>query len=293
MGTYTLTPHPQFDFLRVDPRPTQAEIAKFYADEFYSGDYKRLNDSSLEVQMDDKDFYDCRWEDMCHGIAEVSEKPLAGQSVLDIGCGWGQALLYFQKAGMKCHGFDPAPEAVDFACKNGLDVKVAGLENMDVFEKRFDIVTLINVLEHLADPVSVIEEIREKVLEPSGMLVIDVPNEFNVFQVTGQQLHGLDQWWVYPPAHLNYFSKTTLSKLLEGSGFTVRLAEAAFPLEMFLLFGRQYVGDPTVGKACHKERVAFELNMRKYGKTKELRQFYRCLAEINIGRQVVVYARAL
>lgn len=67
------------------------------------------------------------------------------------------------------------------------------MANMDVFEKKFDIVTLINVLEHLADPVSVIEEIREKVLEPTGTLVINVPNEFNVFQVTGQQLHGMDE----------------------------------------------------------------------------------------------------
>jgi SAM-dependent methyltransferase len=211
--------------------------------------------------------------------------------VLDVGCGWSQALLYFASKGIECYGFDPAPEAIEYGQKKGLNVKVAGMDRMNVFEdKKFDVVMLINVLEHLANPVEILEEIRSQVLKSSGMIIIDVPNEFNVFQTAGRDVHGLTDWWVAPPAHLNYFSKDTLVNLLEGTGYSVQLAEASFPLEMFLLFGDCYVGDGKLGKECHQKRVAFEKHLRKLGHSETLHNFYQSLAELNLGRQITAYA---
>ena len=40
-----------------------------------------------------------------------------------------------------------------------------------------------------------------------------MPNEFNVFQTTGRDVHGLNDWWVAPPGHLNYFSNDTLVRV--------------------------------------------------------------------------------
>ena len=70
------------------------------------------------------------------------------------------------------------------------------------------------------------------------------------------------------------------------------LSEASFPLEMFLLFNDCYVGDSAVGKQIHQKRVNFEMNLRKLGHEEKLHEFYRALAEINLGRQVAVYARS-
>jgi predicted SAM-dependent methyltransferase len=165
------------------------------------------------------------------------------------------------------------------------------MDKMDVFDgQRFDLVMLNNVLEHLAYPVAVVTEIRQKVLNPGGMIIIDVPNEFNVFQTVARDVHGLSDWWVAPPAHLNYFSRDTLQNLLEGCGYEVKLAEASFPMEMFLLFGECYVGNDLLGKQCHIKRVEFENNLRKLGHEDKLRDFYKALAEINLGRQVKMYA---
>ena len=55
--------------------------------------------------------------------------------------------------------------------------------------------------------------------------------------------------------------KDESKKLLDD--FEVKISEASFPLEMFLLFGENYVKDPATGKTCHKKRVAFEQNLRK------------------------------
>jgi 2-polyprenyl-3-methyl-5-hydroxy-6-metoxy-1,4-benzoquinol methylase len=282
----------RYGFWAIRPTPSKEEITRFYANEFYSGDYKNFNDSSLEVQVNDLEFYEGSWGDVADSIQRLSGRTLDGQTILDIGCGWGLFLEYMSRLGMKCYGFDPAPEAVAYASSKGASVKLAGLDKIAVFDdQRFDVVTLNNVLEHLSDPIGVVSEVLTEVLSPDGLLVIDVPNEFNAFQLAGRDTHGLADWWVAPPAHLNYFSNESLSDLLEGEGYDVLHSEASFPLEMFLLFGECYVGDGTLGKEIHRKRVNFELNMRRNGQTEVLRKFYKGLAQVNLGRQVRIYAR--
>jgi 2-polyprenyl-3-methyl-5-hydroxy-6-metoxy-1,4-benzoquinol methylase len=290
---YQLEVNPEFGFLQIKPTPTPEEINHFYAQEFYSGEYKKFNDSSLEVQLEDRDFYEGSWADMQFHILNIIKRDPKEIRILDIGCGWAQALLYFQKSGFDCYGFDPSPEAVNYGLSKGLKLKCSGLESMNVFEGvEFDVVILKNVLEHLPNPIDTLREIHSKVLKRTGLILIDVPNEFNAFQTAGRDLHGLSDWWVAPPAHLNYFSNDTLKSTLEGTGYEVKLTESSFPLEMFLLFGDCYVGNESLGKQCHSKRVNFEYNLRKLGYSSKLREFYQELAKLNLGRQVTAYAVA-
>ena len=287
---YELKPHPEYGFLQIYPSPSTEEITKFYTDEFYSA-HTNFNDSDLEVQTEDRDWLNEQRGEICLSIKEFLARDLAGLDMLDVGCGWGENLLYFQKQGMNCFGFDPAPEAAAYAQKIGLNVVTAGMDKMTVFgERQFDVVSLFNVLEHLADPVGVLKEIRNNVLKPGGLIIIDVPNEFNAFQECAKDIYNLSQWWVVPPSHLNYFSGDSLKALLRGTGFDVKLCEASFPMEIFLLLGDKYVGDGPLGKICHQKRKAFESNLRKTGRSKKLREFYVALAELNLGRQVIAYA---
>ena len=281
----------EFGFYQVTPTPSAEEITKFYADEFYTDEYKNFNDASLEVQIKEKAFFEGRWSDIYDNFLEINKDLKKGDSILDIGCGWAQALLFFKEKGFDCYGFDPAIEAVEYGCKKGLNIKHAGLDGMDVFEnKKFEMVTMFNVLEHLANPSQTINQIKE-ILQPNGILAIDVPNEFNDFQTAGRDVHGLDDWWVAPPNHLNYFSKDSLVNFLESHGFSVEISESSFPLEMFLLFGENYVKDGNLGGQCHKKRVLFEENLRKHGKASTLKNFYRVLADLNLGRQVSVFCK--
>lgn len=284
-----LEPHAEFGFLQVTPTPSAEEITRFYAEEFYSTQYGAFNNSTLEVQLRDATWHEAHWRDLGAAIVAASGRPLAGQRVLDVGCGWGLALATLRDAGAQCAGFDPAPEAVEYARGRGLDVRCAGMDTMDVFGgTRFDAVMLLNVLEHLADPVAVLREIRDRVLVPGGVLLVEVPNEFNGFQTAGRDLHGLHDWWVAPPGHLNYFTAATLRRLFEGTGYRVAHCEAAFPLEMFLLFGDRYVGDPVLGREVHEKRMAFETNLRALGREDVLHRFYAALAQADLGRQVTV-----
>ena len=194
--------------------------------------------------------------------------------------------------GARCSGFDPAPEAVAYAQSQGLECVRAGMENMDVFQGRqFDVVLMMNVLEHLADPLGVVNEIVDTILADGGVFVVEVPNDFNAFQMAAQQLHRLPEWWVAPPAHLNYFNADSLAAVLRSANLSVSHMEASFPMEMFMLMGENYVGNGPLGRLCHERRMAFETNLRQLGKGDLLSAFYQSLAGLNLGRQVIAYAK--
>lgn len=162
---YKIVKDPAYGYLRVEPVPSQAEVDHYYHEEFYSK-LKSFNDSALEVQLEEKEFFDSRWESIC-SVCERHFGKVAGLSVFDVGFGFGQALLYFRDRGMVASGLEPAPEGVAYARSKGLEVYQAGIEDIDCAEGRtFDVVTSINVLEHLRTPAETIDNIRKRLLKP-------------------------------------------------------------------------------------------------------------------------------
>jgi len=277
----------EYGYLRADPIPSKKEVEVYYKEEFYSA--KRFNDSSLEVQKDGKDFYDNHWDEIykhCKNFFKNKDF-----TMFDIGFGYAQALLYFKEKGVEVSGLEPSPEGVEYARSKGLEVYEAGIEDFACTKgKRFDVVMMINVLEHLRHPQEILKSIQKNLLNPGGVLIIEVPNEFNDFQTTANDEYNLNEWWVCPPHHLNYFSSTSLKLLLEKCDYSVEHMQATFPLEMFLLMGDVYVGNPELGKKCHNKRVEFEKIMLKHNKKEKLSLFYQALAELDLGRQSIVYA---
>ena len=282
----------KYGFFQISPTPDEKLIERFYREEFYSSQYEGYNDSSLESQSSDKDFLVGCWNDNLNISAKIMGKTIDEINLLDIGCGWGLALEYYtKKYKLECMGIDPSPEAITSLQSRGVQAGVLNFEsfNSDT-EDKFSVITLLNVLEHVRDPEFVIREIYRKFIDESGVLVIDVPNEFNLLQVAARDKFDLNDWWVCPPGHLNYFNLNTLSSLLENNGFKVIEAISSFPLEMFMLMGDNYVSNHLLGKTCHKKRVEFETTLRSQGKTHELLRLYSSFARLGIGRQIKVFA---
>jgi len=289
---YSIVTDPEYGYLRADPLPSPEEVEEFYRREFYSGEYKRFNDSSLEVQQEEREFWLARWDSLLEPI-QAHFGSVEGRSLFDVGFGYAQALLHFRERGFEVSGLEPSPEGAAYARQQGIHAFQANIEDIGSADfGSHDVVLLLNVLEHLRHPAKALLAIRERLLKPGGMLVIDVPNEFNDFQTVADEHYGLGQWWVCPPAHINYFSPTSLRSLLEATGFDTVSLEASFPLELFLLMGEVYVGNPETGKACHEKRVLFERTMRAHGKSATLTRLYRALASADLGRQVTAFAVA-
>ena len=207
--------------------------------------------------------------------------------MLEVGCGNGDKLLAFQSAGLEVYGFEPGTA----------DYNACQTKGLNVFNQTFDVSTasqygpyslilLTNILEHLPYPENFLAELSP-LLQRTGVLLINVPNDFNAFQELFRANTKSLPWFLSPPAHLNYFTPTTLTTLLEDKGWIVRHRTTRFPMELFLLMGRHYVAHPELGKAAHLERVEFE-NSFLGGNEDILWRFYDSLAQAELGREVIV-----
>ena len=147
--------------------------------------------------------------------------------ILDIGCGRGVMLADLKKKGWDCYGTEQSDIVGDpLYAYNGIKIKtISDIKSCEYSKNFFDCVSLWHVLEHLADPVGTLQEIR-RILKPGGILVIEVPN-FSSWQ------SRLGLWrWIYleVPRHLYHFSMRSLIGLLEKNGFQC-LRVSTFSLE--------------------------------------------------------------
>jgi hypothetical protein len=60
---YLIKKNKKFGFYQISPTPSKEEVDKYYEEEFYSTK-KYFNNSSLNVQLEDKEFFDSRWKNM-------------------------------------------------------------------------------------------------------------------------------------------------------------------------------------------------------------------------------------
>jgi spore coat polysaccharide biosynthesis protein SpsF len=264
-GEYTVIDCIECGFWHVFPSPPESFLKQYYTHQY--------TDPLEKVNTHDK-------------IATI-ETLVSGRRVLDVGCGDGALLREFKEAGWDVAGIEPGRDEVDPT----LDIRPLTFDDPRVSELgRFDAVVVNFVLEHYPEPIRLLDRIRGELLVPGGILVIEVPNDFNPLQLAVSELHTHDRWWIVFPDHLNYFSARSLHGLLERLGYRVVLEEASFPLEMFALMGDVYIGQPEVGKQVHQKRVRFETALRETGRNMLRRDLYQRLAELEIGRTVITYA---
>lgn len=269
-GEYELVPDPDHGFLRIEPRPTEAELLEAYGTSYQPS--TRPHDPEGRVDL------------------VTRHHPEPGR-VVDIGCGQGEFLEVFAERGWETLGVEPGARDAEVARAKGIEVIEEPL-TPEVADKigTFDAVFMSHVLEHVVDPVGIVEHVH-RITRPGGTFLCEVPNDFNPLQEAAVEVHDLDRWWICPPHHLNYFTIDSLSSLVEAHGFEVLHATTDFPMELFLLFGDVYVGDDQVGKAMHERRCRFEEALRETGRGDLLNALYDALAGLGIGREAIVVAK--
>ena len=147
--------------------------------------YKRAQRPGLGAGYDADYFahgsarYTRRW---AHRVRKCARQLLAAQeyapaagTVLDVGCSVGYVLEAGRRLGLAPTGVDPAAFAVEACRDRGLAAEVGTLETLPFDEGRFDLVTAKHTLEHLADPLAGLREIR-RVLSPGGVALLVVPD---------------------------------------------------------------------------------------------------------------------
>jgi len=133
--------------------------------------------------------------------------------LLDFGCGDGQFLNLASAFGFDAHGIDRSTARTEH-----FQGQASIYEDFQAFQEHqpdpVHVVTLFEVLEHLEEPLAILNAAHEH-LVPSGILVVEVPNADGV-----RQIKTMDDLVVDGFDHLNAFSPATLQKIVERAGFT-------------------------------------------------------------------------
>lgn len=139
-----------------------------------------------------------------------------GVSVLDVGCGFGEALAYHRGRACQVHGVEADRNIARVAARYGFDVHVGLFDPSRYSEAAFDYVTMDQVIEHAVDPVAMLGGVR-RVLRVGGSTVLSTPNTAGL----GAQMFG--RRWInwHAPYHLHGFTPRSLRLAAERASLRV------------------------------------------------------------------------
>lgn len=209
--------------------------------------------------------------------------------ILDLGCWEGAQLEHFVQAGWNCTGLELNKRAAAISRAKGIDVLEIPIREFFTRCKGqlWDVINVAYVLEHIPKPLEFLDAISRH-LKPSGILVLEVPNEFSPFQLAYLKREGVDPYWIHLPEHVNYFNKASLERMVQRGGWKVIHGESCFPMEMFLLMGEDYLKARDAGPRAFAKVVAMETALRE-SDSASVSRLYSALYECGVGRGLTLY----
>lgn len=117
-------------------------------------------------------------------------------NIFDVGCGTGANLAAFSRYG-KSFGIDMATDAIKFCRSRGLNNLVQSkVESLAYPSDVFDVVTALDVLEHIDDDLAAMQELY-RVCKPGGMLLVTVPAYGFLWSEHDEALHHRRRYAAY------------------------------------------------------------------------------------------------
>jgi len=158
------------------------------------------------------------------------------RTLLDLGCWVGFLLSEAEGRGWSAIGVEPSSFASAYARDRlGLDVRTGDLFATQLPLQHFDAIVMGDVIEHLPRPAEALDRMAE-LLRPGGIAWMALPDAGSLVA------RGLRaRWWSVIPTHVQFFTRGSLSTLLERHGWTV-LDIASAPKAFTVRYYLQRVG---------------------------------------------------
>lgn len=154
-----------------------------------------------------------------HQFKEV----IAHKDILDFGCGIGDYLIKSKDIALSVCGVEPEKQYIPYYQENGIEV-YPSLEKIPS-AKKFDVITLFHVLEHLKDPVAMLMRIKHFLKQRAQSLcIIEVPSSTDaLLTLYKNKAFSIFTYW---SCHLFLFNEDTLKTCAEKAGLkTVKIEQ--------------------------------------------------------------------
>ncbi len=211
-GEYDIVVCQQCGLMRTNPRPTPETIGYYYPDNY--GPYQGTR---IDVDESGKNFSTKKQflKTLVKFNTECIPVIPAGR-MLEIGCASGRFLQKMSSQGWQVEGIEFSQSAAEAARSLGHSVQTGCVESIPDYKEPFDLVVGWMVVEHLHQPVEVLEKLARWV-KPGGWLAISMPNAGSLaFRLYKDKWHAL-----HLPNHLYHFTPQTMEHLLEKSGWKI------------------------------------------------------------------------
>lgn len=277
-------------YYEVIPKPSEKELQSYYHDKYYQ-DNKIYDNKYTEKEIK---YFKNRNQQKQYVLKNYSGFNYNAGTLLDIGCGEGWTLSYFNNLGFTVTGLDYSTHGILTHNSDLADKVICGdiyqnIKTLIDSNKKYDVIWLDNLLEHVIDPLSLLTDCK-KLATSNTTLVIEVPNDFSAAQKLLLEDGHIDkEFWVVLPDHLNYFSKESLDNISLKAGWQNYFSMADFPID-FCLFNEDsnYVIDKSKGKKCHYSRVEID-NLMHSISVENTVEYYKILALLGLGRQIISF----
>ena len=134
--------------------------------------------------------------------------------ILDVGCGEGWFLELAKERCWEIYGTEFSARAIEICEGKGIKIYKGVLNPENMEETNFDIIISSETLEHINNPRQECSNIY-KLLRKGGLFYITTPNFNSYLRLIQKEKYSIIEY----PEHLSYYSKKTLDKLLQQSGF--------------------------------------------------------------------------
>jgi 2-polyprenyl-3-methyl-5-hydroxy-6-metoxy-1,4-benzoquinol methylase len=178
--------------------PTPAELENHYAVYAYENEKEIPEPTKISIEYHLDKF----------------EKYRKNNRMLDVGCGEGWILETAKARGWEVYGTEFSSKAIDICRKKGIMMYAGVLNPEKIEEREFDVIISTQAIEHINNPREEVFNVHQ-LLRTGGLFYITTPNFNSYLRLFLRDKYSIIEY----PEHLSYYTRKTLNKLLQQSGF--------------------------------------------------------------------------
>jgi 2-polyprenyl-3-methyl-5-hydroxy-6-metoxy-1,4-benzoquinol methylase len=261
------------------PIPSLEELHEVYGEDYFTNPNFLRNNNEMLFGYTDYISERINKQYGYRGVVTTARKLLRATGSegrlrwLDAGCGLGYLLDVAFDDGFCVHGLEFNSSAVEkLRAKYRFPVQWGGVEVLED-SAQFEVISLLDVVEHLRDPFSDLARLRQAI-SPSGVLVVStMDSDSLVSRLLGKRLEDFRRI----REHLYFFSRTTLERTLVRAGWeVVEIRSIGHTFQLGALLNRTAMIWPLVGGLAKAVRPRWLLEANVY---------------LNPGTKMIVFAK--